>query len=574
MTIMNRARLLALLPIVLAGCWMGRGSPAILAPDPRFDWFQYEGTDSVYTTVAAGPNEYLNPIVAGFYPDPSVTRVGDDYYLVQSSFAYFPGVPIFHSRDLVSWTQIGSVLDRRSQLNLDSAGISRGIYAPTIRFHDGLYYMITTLIDRGGNFIVTATNPAGPWSDPIWLKSVDGIDPSIFFDDDGKAYVMNNGEPAEKARYNGHRAIWIQEFDVASKKMVGPRTLIVNGGVDLSKKPIWIEAPHIFKRGRYYYLICAEGGTGDQHSEVVFRSEAPMGPYVPYSANPILTQRQLDRSDPGRAFPVTSTGHADFVETQNGEWWAVFLGTRPYANDTYNIGRETFMLPVRWVDDWPVVLAGDAKVGYANKRPNLPRQPSAVPLNGNFTYRDDFKAGTLGQGWVTIRHPAGAWADLTSSPGSLTLHGRPAGFEATAQPSFVARRQQHLSFAASTAMTYEPVSDGDKAGITAFQNDQFYYLLSVAKVNGASVVQLEKRSGQRGSAVVATSPVAATPGAPVYLKIVGRSGVYDFYYATSPNEWKLLSGGADGSILSTKVAGGFVGTMIGLYAYSAHPTLE
>ncbi|MDB4917793.1 MAG: glycoside hydrolase family 43, partial [Gemmatimonadetes bacterium] len=467
-----------------------------------------------------------------------------------------------------SWTQIGNVLDRRSQLDLDSAGISRGIYAPTIRYHDGLYYMITTIVDRGGNFIVTATNPAGPWSDPIWLKSVDGIDPSIFFDDDGKAYVMNNGEAIETPRYEGHRAIWIQEFDVAGQKMVGPRKLIVNGGVDISTKPIWIEAPHVFKRGRFYYLICAEGGTGDQHSEVVFRSDAPMGPYVPFSGNPILTQRQLDRSDRNRAFPVTSTGHADFVETQAGEWWAVFLGTRPYANDTYNTGRETFMLPVTWMNDWPVVLAGDARVGYVNKRPNLPRQPTpAVALNGNFTYRDDFTSDKLAPGWVTIRHPAGAWADLASLPGTLTLHGRSAGFEPAAQPAFIAHRQQHLSFSASTSMTYEPINNGDKAGLVAFQNDEFYYFLSVAKVNGESVVQLEKRAGRGRPVVVATASVPVTSSAPVYLEIVGNGGTYDFYYATSPNDWKALSRGADGSVLSTKVAGGFVGTMIGLYAY-------
>ncbi len=301
------------------------------------------------------PDQFFNPILAGFYPDPSITRAGDAYYLVTSSFVYYPGVPIFRSTDLVHWTQIGSVLDRPSQLHVDSAGISRGIFAPVIRYHDGTFYMITTLIDRGGNFIVTAKNPAGPWSDPIWLREVDGIDPSIFFDDDGRAYITNNGPPVETPLYEGHRAIWVQEYDVANKKMIGPRSVIVNGGVDLAKKPIWIEAPHILKVKGQYYLICAEGGTADQHSEVVFRSSSPLGPYTPYSGNPILTQRHLD---PSRAFPVTSTGHADFVETQNGEWWAVFLGTRPYANDTYNIGRETFLLPVRWVDGWPVILVG------------------------------------------------------------------------------------------------------------------------------------------------------------------------------------------------------------------------
>ncbi|MEP6729942.1 MAG: glycoside hydrolase family 43 protein, partial [bacterium] len=520
---------------------------ATLANDPRFDWFEYTGNDSVYRTVSARPDEYLNPILAGFYPDPSMIRVGDDYYLVTSSFAYFPGVPIFHSRDLVSWTQIGHVLDRRSQLNLDSAGISRGIFAPVIRYNAGTFYMITTVIDHGGNFFVTATNPAGPWSDPVWLPSVDGIDPSFFFDDNGKAYVVNNGPPNETPRYSGHRAIWIQEFDIASKKMVGPRTQIVNGGVDLSKNPIWIEAPHIFKRNGFYYLICAEGGTENQHSEVVFRGNAPTGPWTPYSGNPILTQRHLDRARP---FPVANTGHADFVDTPNGEWWAAFLGVRPYGADLYNIGRETFLMPVRWVGDWPVMATGNELVPFVHKRPTLPHQPPAAEsTSGNFTVRDDFNSSSLPMHWQTIRGPASGWLDLTSSPGALTLHSRAAGFEPTVQPSFVGRRQQHVVFTATTAMTYAPSSDGDRAGMVAFQNDHFYYFLAVARENGKTVVLLEKREGAAPAAIVASAPVDADGSAPIYLKIDGRGSLYDFSYATRANDWKLLQGSADGTIL-------------------------
>ena len=346
---------------------------------------------------------------------------------------YYPGVPIFRSTDLVHWTQIGSVLDRPSQLHVDSAGISRGIFAPVIRYHDGTFYMITTLIDRGGNFIVTATNPAGPWSDPIWLREVDGIDPSIFFDDDGRAYITNNGPPVETPLYEGHRAIWVQEYDVANKKMIGPRSVIVNGGVDLAKKPIWIEAPHILKVKGQYYLICAEGGTADQHSEVVFRSSAPLGPYTPYSGNPILTQRHLD---PSRAFPVTSTGHADFVETQNGEWWAVFLGTRPYANDTYNIGRETFLLPVRWVDGWPVILSGNAdRAVRADATEACPPVTASIPMGGgNFSVRDDFSERSLAKYWTFMRTVRQPWYDLTSTPGWLTIQARGDDISGPGQP--------------------------------------------------------------------------------------------------------------------------------------------
>ena len=550
---------------------------SVRAQSASFDWFSYTGSDSVYRTLHAGPGDYLNPILAGFYPDPSIARAGDDYYLVTSSFAYFPGVPIFRSRDLVHWTQIGNVLDRPSQLDLDGAGISRGIFAPTIRYHAGTFYMITTLVDRGGTFYVTAKDPAGPWSDPVWLRDLDGIDPSFFFDDDGasgangangRVYVINNGPPIGPPLYQGHRALWLQELDLAAGKLVGPRRLIVNGGVDISKKPIWIEAPHIFKVAGRYYLIAAEGGTGDQHSEVVFRSDSVWGPWQPYAGNPILTQRQLD---PARPFPITSTGHADFVRTPAGEWWAVFLGTRPYADDLYNTGRETFMLPVRWEGGWPVILGDDRAVPYAHARPALPPQPPGpVAMSGNFTVRDDFAGRALPPYWNVMRTPRGApWYDLTSHPGWLTLRARPEPLGGRGQPSFAGRRQQHAIASASTAMAFAPAGPDDFAGLTAFQNETHYYALGVALADGRSVIRLERHAGGTAGTpgdVVASAPLGLAPGAPVYLRIDARGGSYDFYYAERPGEWKLLKGGQDGTILSTKVAGGFVGTYFGLFA--------
>jgi xylan 1,4-beta-xylosidase len=199
-----------------------------------FEWFEYSGHDAVFAPPLP-PASYRNPILAGFYPDPSICRVGGDYYLVNSSFSWYPGIPIFHSRDLVHWTQLGYVLDRPSQLKLDGLGVSRGVFAPAIRWHDGVFYVINTLVDAGGNFYVTARNPAGPWSDPVWLPEIDGIDPSFFFDDDGRAYIVNNGPPPDnKPLYEGHRAIWLQEFDLARQKLTGPREIIVNGGTDLT----------------------------------------------------------------------------------------------------------------------------------------------------------------------------------------------------------------------------------------------------------------------------------------------------------------------------------------------------
>jgi len=559
------ATLLATLPVALAAQPVRKDAAPNTA---RFDWFEYAGHDSVYDAHRAGPDEYTNPILAGFYPDPSITRAGDDYYLVNSTFAYFPGIPVFRSRDLVSWTQIGNVIDRPSQLRFDSLGVSRGVFAPAIAYHAGTFYVVNTCVDCGGNFLVTATNPAGPWSDPVWL-GFDGIDPSLFFDDDGKAYVVNNGPPVGPPLYSGHRAIWIQELDLATKKLVGERTLIVNGGVDISTKPSWIEGPHVLKRNGRYYLIAAEGGTGDFHSEVVFGADHVRGPYTPWSGNPILTQRNLDRNRPD---PITSTGHADFVTTPSGDTWAVFLGTRPYANDTYNTGRETFLMPVTWKDGWPVLTSGQQGVPYVAPRPALPKQPApSIPTHGNFAVRDDFSGRTLAPYWLQLRTPREPSVDLAGTPGWLTLAARPVALSSRGQPSFVGRRQQHLTATATTAMRWTPAKDGDRAGLVAFQGENFWYFLAVTRLNGKPVVKVIERAGRAtggADSVLASAPLEL-PNGTLFLRIAARRGKYDFFYATAPDRWTPLLRNADGTILSTKTAGGFVGTLFGLHAYGA-----
>jgi xylan 1,4-beta-xylosidase len=539
-----------------------------LRAEARFDWFRYEGDDSVHSRTTAGPHEYRNPILGGFYPDPTVCRQGDDYYLATSSFAYYPGVPLFTSRDLVHWRQVGHILDRPSQLNLDSAGVSRGIFAPSLSCRPGRMYMITTLVDRGGNFLVSTTDPAGPWSDPVWL-GFDGIDPSLFFDDDGKVYVVSNGLPDGPQLYGqGHRALWLQEYDTTARIMTGPRRMIVDGGVDITQRPIWIEAPHIFRKDGWYYLIAAEGGTAEQHSEVVFRSRSVWGPWTPGPVNPILTQRHLD---PDRPNAVWTAGHADFVATQTGEWWAVFLGTRPYEDYTFNIGRETFLLPVRWRDGWPVILSGAEAVPFVGRAPDLPADTRpATPTGGNFAFRDDFDGSELGPSWTFLRTVRERWYDLTSTPGWLTIEARPEPLEGPGQPSFIARRQQHIYATASAAMRFRPLGAGDEAGIVAFQSSDFFLFLGVTLVDGRPVLQLKERAGPRtqgASVVLASAPLAVSPDATIYLRIRARGGRYDFSYASRPEAWVLLRGDVDATILSTRVAGGFVGTMLGMYAH-------
>ena len=223
-----------------------------------------------------------NPILPGFYPDPAICKVGSDYYMVNSTFVYFPGIPVLHSKDLKNWKQIGSVIERTSQMDFMGEQISRGLFAPAINYYKGLFYVTCTDIDHGGNFVITAKDPAGPWSDPIYIKEARGIDPSLFFENDRAYIIYNSNAPDNKPLYSGHRTVRIYELDLSTLKVLGTETILVNGGVDISKKPVWIEAPHIYKRDNYYYLMAAEGGTSVNHSEVILRSDNVRGPYVPY----------------------------------------------------------------------------------------------------------------------------------------------------------------------------------------------------------------------------------------------------------------------------------------------------
>lgn len=533
-----------------------------------FDWFRYEGRDPQFGQPPR-PGQYQNPVLAGFYPDPSVVRVGTDYYLVNSSFAYFPGLPIFHSTDLVHWEKIGHALNRREQLAFESGqGISRGIFAPTIRHHDGMFYIITTDVDGIGNFIITATDPAGPWSDPVVLPEIDGIDPDLFFDD-GRAWIAHNGPPAGEPKYDGHRAIWLWEFDLQTAKVVpGSGRIIVDGGVDISRQPIWIEAPHLHKVDGWYYLSCAEGGTAEGHSQVVFRTRKLDGPFEPWDRNPILTQRDLDSNrdpgrDPGRPNPVTSTGHADLVQTQSGDWWAVFLGVRPYAGGFHNIGRETFLLPVTWQDGWPRILAPATPLPWQPQRPNLPAPTELPPpQSGNFVWRDDFDGPVLNPEWVRVRSSPTEWWALDSDKGQIWLDALPIALSEKQQPAFLARRQQHRAFDAATRMEL-PRSEAVAAGLAAFQNSDFHYFVGVRRNKDAHEVFLEQvRDGAR-------TELARTGlgegHSHVVLGVEQQDARFGFYYELG-GERQWLQRDVDATLLSTQVAGGFVGTTLGIHA--------
>lgn len=553
----------------LAGCKPASnsepGNNSIPAPTTvatataQFDWFNYQGLDPIFEgPLAAGT--YQNPVLAGFFPDPSIIRNGDDYYMTVSSFTYTPGLPILHSRDLVNWQLIGYALTRPSQMEMADLQVSRGIFAPTLRFHNGVYYIITTVVDRGGNFILTATDPAGPWSDPIWLPEVEGIDPDIFFDDDGRVYIAHNGDP-EESLYEGHKAIWLWEYDLANQKIIaGSQKLLVNGGVDLSTKPIWIEAPHLYKHDGWYYLLCAEGGTADEHSAVIFRSRSLDEPFIPYTGNPILTQRDLD---PARPDPITTAGHADFVQLPDGSWWAVFLASRAYQERFFNTGRETFLLPVTWQDGWPHILPAGETIPYRLAAPtSLAAVPVAQPLTGNFSWQDDFSASTLDLQWNTLRKFEQSWLSFNNQQLSLTPGVSLSSFD---QPAFIGRRQQHMHFEASTQLQVPAATANQaSAGIVAFQNETYHYYMGVRSKADGKELFLEKAAGAEPQQIAAL-PLAAD-ATQIRLKIAGQAGSINFYYALGNGDWQAVTTTQDAQILSTQVATGFVGTMLGLHS--------
>ncbi|HET9915345.1 MAG TPA: glycoside hydrolase family 43 protein [Anaerolineales bacterium] len=495
---------------------------------------------------------FHNPILSGFYPDPSVCRVGDDYYLVTSTFEYFPGLPVFHSRDLVHWHQIGHVLDRPSQLPLDEIRPSGGLYAPTIRYFNGTFYVINTLVDgktKSGNFIVTATDPAGPWSEPYWLEGAPGIDPSLFFDDDGRAWYTGNRMPA-RMQYEGHKEIWLQELDLQSMRLVGEAYALWDGAL---KGAVHAEAPHIYKVDGRYYLMIAEAGTAHHHAVTIARSDAITGPYESNRANPILTHRHL-----GLDYPIVGTGHADLVQTQTGEWWMFMLAMRPYGGYFYNLGRETFLAPVRWENGWPIVSPGMGRVEFSHSVPDLPETTwPEIPA------RDGFDAPALAFHWNFLRTPREEFYSLSERPGQLRLRLRPQRLSEPTNPSFVGRRQQHIHFSAQCTMEFTPQNEHECAGLALIQNKDFHFQFVITK-STEPILRLIKRAYGKEE-VLAEQPVRA---AKLYLKVEAHEQAYGFYFADEPGAWQALMENVDGRILSTPVAGGFVGAYIAMYASS------
>lgn len=491
-------------------------------------------------------NTFRNPILKGFSPDPSVCAVGEDYYLVTSTFAYFPGVPIYHSKDMVNWKQIGNVLDREEQLNLLSASHSQGIFAPSIRYHNGIFYLITTNVTNGGNFLVTATNPEGPWSNPYFVKEAQGIDPSLFFDENGHCYYIGTRPNPKGPNYNGDWEVWIQEFDINTMQLVGVSTKLWKGAL---RDAIWPEGPHLYKKNNYYYLMIAEGGTGFNHCITIARSKKINGPYIGNKNNPILTHRHL-----GREFPVHNVGHGDLIESHEGKWYITCLASR--IIDGYsNLGRETFLAEVIWENDWPVINPGNGRL--------LEEQTHSLPLfplvRSNIHYFNSIKPE-----YLFLRNPKMEnynnkirkdWLRLT--PTEKTIND-------LSSPTYLGLRQESIDYELTTRLELN-LNSGGEAGLVILQNDKYSIRLVASTIyESTEVIMITRINGKEqilGRKFINNNEIVIS----LIVKGQKLKGV-----CRVNDEELIIAEGIDTHYMSTEIAGGFVGCTLGVYTTSTN----
>ncbi|WP_017473000.1 glycoside hydrolase family 43 protein [Amphibacillus jilinensis] len=489
--------------------------------------------------------KYLNPVISGFYPDPSITKVGEnDYYLVNSSFEYYPGIPIHHSTDLINWTQIGHVLSKENKFDLTTAKSSGGIYAPTIRYHNGNFYVITTNVSGGGNFYVTATDPAGPWSDPIKIP-YGNIDPSIMFDDDGTVYITTqNG-----AGYDSH--IIQYEIDInTGQALTEPVTIFCGDGDQ------WVEGPHLYHIGDTYYLLCASGGTGDGHKAIMAKSDKPYGPYelCPY---PILTHKSLPDH------PIQCIGHADLINDHNNNWWVVFLGTRPVNNKYTLMGRETFLAPVKWDrEGW--IEAIDNNSGHVNTvmesnhltTTNYQEQVKTIYTFDDASLTEWFYLRAKKEEKYSLTDRKG-WLKLTSSADAL--HDR------LGIPTFICKPQQHINMSFSTLIDFTPNKQTDEAGIAVRLDEASHLKLAIRQINNRSTI-VATCCYQGEANIIADHLIEDNE---IELRISCDDTNYTFQFKSTDGEWITL-GKISIKYLSNQLNGGaggsFTGVCIGLYA--------
>lgn len=510
-----------------------------------------------------------NPILKGFNPDPSIVRVGDDYYIATSTFEWYPGVQIHHSRDLVHWRLLTRPLRRASQLDMRGDPDSCGIWAPCLTYADGLFWLIYTDVKRYGrttvggasgaslrdfhNYLVTCPTIDGDWSDPVYLNS-SGFDPSLFHDDDGRKYLVNmlwDHRPG----HNRFAGIVLEEYSPRERRLIGERKMIFQG------TPLGLtEGPHLYKRNGYYYLLTAEGGTGWNHAVTLARSRNLTGPYELHPDTYILSARSRPDS------PLQRAGHADLVETQAGETYMVYLCGRPLANrGRCTLGRETAIQKMIWGDDgWLRTSNGAAVPTSETPAPALPEHRfAAIPERADFNEPVlplDFQ-------WLRSPHP-GELFSLTARPGHLRLYGRET-IGSLFRQALVARRQQAHCYSASTIIDFEPEHFQQMAGLVCYYNSaKFHYLyLSHDEACGKHLRVMSALPDQP-QADAFTPPIPVPDGKPVELRVEVDFERLRFAYRIGAGDWMWLPQQFDASILSDEAAApgtpNFTGAFVGM----------
>ena len=502
------------------------------------------------------PQDFKNPILSGFYPDPSICRVKDTYYMVNSSFEWYPGLPIHKSKDLVNWELIGYGLNRKDQIvykaPLDN---SNGIFAPSIRYHKGTFYIITTMVGQEGNFIITAKNPAGPWSEPMLVKDAPGIDPSLFWDDDGRCYYTGAGViNGTRKDWPGKGGIWMQEIDPDKGVLIGKKKQLTHGHASNAR---WAEGPHLYKIDGEYLLLIGEGGTGEFHAVTVFNSKNLWGPYIPNHANPVMTHRHL-----GRSHPIMQSGHADLVQTQNGEWWSVMLAKRQ-VDGFVTLARETFLAKVEMTQQesglTPIFNPGVGLLQMRQKRPDLPWSP--VP---QITTHHDFDQNTLGLEWNFLKTPMNDWYQLKD--GFLNLNLQPQPMSSLDNPAFVGRRTIHTHYEAATEVHFRAKRDNERAGLAIYRRKGNHYQLLKSKGRLLLIKTLQKNKDDKiEPKVVAEVPYTGN-SVVLHVKVDGIKA--QFSYGSSLDHLTKIGEVQDYAIVSDEVALRFNGVYIGMAATS------
>ncbi|MBN1128875.1 MAG: glycoside hydrolase family 43 protein [Chitinispirillaceae bacterium] len=523
-----------IVPVLLAGILFERClSPYQVPPEPPLP---HVPDTTLHDTGIVDGESFRNPIIPGFHPDPSICRVGQDYYLVNSSFEYFPGIPIHHSRDLVHWRQIGNCLTRSSQLDLYRTNSNGGIGAPAIRYHNGLFYLIVTETSKKGNIFFTARDPAGPWSEPVSVPT-EGFDPSLFFDEDGKVYYQSQEGSGSESHIIQYR------IDPATGSFLSQKKTIWTGDGD-----VWLEGPHLYKINGVYYLTAASGGTGWNHHQLVAASNRVFGPYIDCPINPVLSHQ-------GTSEPIQYTGHADLFQDHNGHWWAVFLAVRHLGFDYSPLCRETFLAPLRWEKGWPVI-GDNGRVSLAMKGP-LPGSVTWEPPPA----RDEFSSPNLPFHFLFLRNPKPGSYSLSERQGWLRLYGNPLTMSDQDAPAFVGRRQQHFDACVRVKMAFSPQNEGEEAGMTVRLNERAHYEIALVKRAGA--VRIIVRSCTWGKICLVDS--ADCSASAVFLQVACRHEAYSFSWSPDSSSFDTVAE-LESKPLSMESIHAFTGVVIGMYA--------